>query len=171
MYRGLTISVQPVYNRNIINKSYIMTPSQENFTHAIDQYLSTHDNRVNLHSLATRHIYTLVVGDANVKRSELDNVQLNLASVSMVEDLAASYIALENAHPVEAVELAYQEIMARNVVTLSVLFKHTTALYPDINMVALKRRYILDLINEVPDNDNWLHYDTEDAWLNCTYPG
>ena len=89
-----------------------MTFSRKKFTHAIALYLSTHDNQVNLYSLATRHNYTLVVGNSNVKRSELNDVQLNL--VSMVEDLAASYIALKNAHPVEAVELAYQEITARN---------------------------------------------------------
>ena len=136
MYQGLTISVQPVYNKNIITRGYIMTLSRKKFTHAIALYLSTHDNQVNLCSLATRHNYTLVVGNSNVKRSELDDVQLNL--VSMVEDLAASYIALNSVHPVEAVELAYQEITARN---------------------------------DVPDNNNWLHYGTEDAWLYCTYSG
>ena len=146
-----------------------MTLSRKNFTHAIAQYLTSHNNRVNLYSLATRHIYMLVVGDSNVKRSELNSVQFNL--ISMVEDLAASYIALENVHPVEAVELAYQEITARNVVTLSVLFQYTTIAFRDINMVTLKRRYILSLINNVPDNDNWLHYGTKDAWLNCTYSG
>lgn len=146
-----------------------MTLSRKNFTHAIAQYLTSHNNRVNLYSLATRHIYMLVVGDSNVKRSELNSVQFNL--ISMVEDLAASYIALENVHPVEAVELAYQEITARNVVTLSVLFQYTTIAFRDINMVTLKRRYILSLINDVPDNDNWLHYGTKDAWLNCTYSG
>ena len=169
MYKGLTISVQPVYNRNIITRGYIMTLSRNNFTHAIAQYLTSHNNRVNLYSLATRHIYILVVGDANVKRSELDSSQLNL--VSMIEDLAASYIALENVHPVEAVELAYQEIKARDVKTLSVLFQHTAIAFKDINMVTLKREYILGLINNVPDNDNWLHYGTKDAWLNCTYSG
>ena len=146
-----------------------MTLSRKNFTHAIAQYLTSHKNRVNLYSLATRHIYTLVVGDSNVKRSELDDVQLNL--VSMIEDLAASYIALKNVHPVEAVELAYQEIKARDVKTLSVLFQYTEIAFRDINMVTLKRDYILGLINNVPDNDNWLYYGTKEAWLNCTYSG
>lgn len=146
-----------------------MTLSRNNFTHAIAQYLTSHKNRVNLYSLATRHIYILVVGNSNVKRSELDDVQLNL--VSMIEDLAASYIALEDVHPVEAVELAYQEITARDVETLSVLFQHTTIAFKGINMVPLKRLYILSLINNVPDNDNWLHHGTKEAWLNCTYSG
>lgn len=146
-----------------------MTLSRKNFTHAIAQYLTSHNNCVNMYSLATRHNYTLVVGNSNVKRSELDDVQLNL--VSMVEDLAASYIALENVHPVEAVELSYQEITARDVVTLSVLFQYTTIAFRDINMVTLKRRYILDLISNVPNNDNWLYHGTENAWLNYTYSG
>ena len=146
-----------------------MTLSRENFTQAIAQYLTSHKNRVNLYSLATRHIYTLVVGDSNVKRSELNPVQLNL--VSMVEDLAASYIALENVHPVEAVEQAYQEITARDVATLSVLFHYPTIGLQYTHMVTLKRCYILSLINDIPDNDNWLHYDTKDAWLNYTYSG
>lgn len=146
-----------------------MTLSRKNFSHAIAQYLSTHDNHVNLYSLATRHTYLLVAGDDNAKRSELDDVQLNL--VSMVEDLAASYIALDSVHPVKAVELAYQKITARDIVTLSVLFQYTTIAFRDINMVTLKRRYIRSLINDVPDNDNWFHYGTEDAWLNYTYSG
>ena len=142
--------------------------ARKNFTHAIAQYFSIHNSRVNPYSLATRHIYTLVVGNSNVKRPELNDVQLNL--VSMVEDLAASHIALENVHPVEAVELAYKEIKARDVETLSMLFQHTP--YPKgIKMIPLKRRYILSLIKDVPNNDNWLHYGTKDAWLNYDYSG
>ena len=90
-----------------------MTHSRKNFTDAISQYIATHGTPVNLYSLATRHIYTLVVGNANAKRYDLDDVQLNL--VSMVEDLAASYIAQENAYPVEAIELAASDIVLEDV--------------------------------------------------------
>ncbi len=147
-----------------------MTHSRNNFTNAIAGYLENHGNRVNMYSLATRHTYTLVVGDSNVKRSELNCEQLDL--ISMVEDLAASYIALEGVHPVEAVELAYQEVMARDVVALSVLFKFTSLPYRDSklpNMLLLRRQAMLELLMSVPDNDNWLYEGNEDAWLHYSY--
>ena len=66
-------------------------------------------NRVNLYRLATQRIYSLVVGNVDIKHSELSDTQYNL--LSKVEELAASYITDYNVPPVEAVEQAYQTVM------------------------------------------------------------
>lgn len=66
-------------------------------------------NRVHLYRLATQRIYSLVIGNVDVKHSELSDTQYNL--LSEVEELAASYITDYNVPPVEAVEQAYQTLM------------------------------------------------------------
>lgn len=134
-----------------------MSNSRDNFTSAIAWYLE-HNNtdvRVNMYSMATRLTYTRVVNDANVKRSELNDDELD--RVSMVEDLAAAYISLQRVHPVEAVELAYQEIVARDGEVLSVLFKKTALPYENSkhpHRRRLKRQAILALLKKTPLLDN-----------------
>lgn len=148
------------------NFTHNITSSKFNFHNAIAGYLSRHDtdDRVNMYILATQPALTLVVGEPNVKRSELDDDQLNI--FSMVEDLAASHIALNDVHPVEAVVIAYHEIVSRDVEALSVLFKMTSLPYVDTKLLLPKRRAILDLMGF----SDWLYYGTKDAWLHSSLP-
>ena len=87
-----------------------MNNSKDNFTNAIQEYFCRPDNIVNIvineQNLATSHVNLLVVGDANVNRSELNDVLLEI--IDLVEDFAASYVELENVHPLKAVDKAYQ---------------------------------------------------------------
>ena len=144
-----------------------MIQSGENFNNAISGYLKKHgSSQMDMYSLATRHTYATVVGDPNVARSELNQGELD--TVSMVEELAGSYIALQDIHPAEAVTLAHKNILDRSVGALNILFKFTYLTYSH-NML-WRRQAIQDLVGKVPDNDNWLYYGTEEAWLNYKYP-
>lgn len=120
-----------------------MLTARDNFTSAISSYLQDHVTEGDMCSLATRHTYTLVVEDANVVRSGLDNDTRVL--VEVVEDLAASYIALQNMHPVEAVELAYERVKNGHLGVISSMLKIVRC-YP-VGTLECKRKSILNLVN------------------------
>lgn len=104
-----------------------MNRSQEKSTNAIKEYFCLPGpDGVNIVSieqdLATRRVNHLVVGDEYVNRSKLSPVLLDI--IDQVEDLAASYITLKKIRPVDAVELAYQEIETTYMTQLSINEKY-----------------------------------------------
>lgn len=107
-----------------------MNNSKNNFTNAIKEYFCRPDNIVNIVSneqnLATRHVNLLVVGDANVNRSELNDVLLEI--IDLVEDFAASFIEIENVHPLKAVDKAYHIVTTKYIVPLSMTKKYPSEL-------------------------------------------
>ena len=107
-----------------------MTNSENNFTNAIQAYFCRPDNGANIvnseRDLATRRVNLLVVGDANVKRSELNNVLLEI--IDLVEELATSYIELENVHPLNAVDKAYHTFKTKYMIQLSMSKKYPSEL-------------------------------------------
>ena len=104
-----------------------MNCSQDKSTNAIKEYFCLPGpdgvNIINIEQdLATRRVNHLVVGDEYVNRSKLNPVLLEI--IDRVEDLAASYITLKKIRPVDAVELAYQEIETTYMAQLSINEKY-----------------------------------------------
>lgn len=91
-----------------------MDTSRAQFTNAIKSYLTTHSSMVNLYSMATRYVYTLVVGHSEgIKRQDLTEPQIQF--VRLVEELASEYMAMSEMHPLEAIEMAYNHIKSQGV--------------------------------------------------------
>jgi hypothetical protein len=122
-----------------------------NFTKAIQTYLASHQSNVNMYSMATRLVYTLVVGTPDVKRSELTIDQVKV--VEMVEDLASEFTN-QGEHPLEAVQLAYDVISAQDTTKLHIWVKSMDVLEElEVVTISYNKRYSLNSITleDFPD--------------------
>ena len=113
-----------------------MLTARKNFISAISDYLEVHNADGVMYSQATLRTYNLALGHC-----EIDTMEL----VAVIEDLAASYISIQDMGPVEAVELAYEQVKDKNISFLNMRFSLVMCL--PRRTLESKRRYIFSIFN------------------------